>query len=73
MKFPNAIDLQKAKEVINQTIDKDENVLAEPKRRIGVILLDPDSYHLMVSVWVSAHGFVDTKMKVQENIIEALN
>lgn len=72
LKFPNGIDLQKAKEVISQTIDKDESILAEPKRRIGVNLLDPDGYHLLVSVWVQAHGFTDTKMKVQENIIEDL-
>lgn len=70
LKFPNNIDLQQVKQVINQTIDKDENILAEPKRRIGVNLLESDGYHLMISVWVNAHGFIDTKMKLQENIIE---
>lgn len=70
LKFANNIDLDQVKKIINETIDKDENILAEPKRRIGVNLLDPDGYHLLVSVWVNAHGFVDTRMKLQENIIE---
>lgn len=70
LKFGNGIDLQQVKKVINKTIDNDENILAQPSRRVGVNLLDPDGYHLLVSVWAKAHGFVDTKMKLQENLIE---
>lgn len=70
LKFPNNIDLQQVKKIINETIDKDENILAKPERRIGVNLLDPDGYHLLINVWVNAHGFQDTKMTLQESLIE---
>jgi len=70
LKFANNIDLQQIKNIINQTIDKEETILAKPQRRIGVSLLDPDGYHLMVNVWVKAHTYQDTKMALQENLIE---
>ena len=72
IKFSNAIDFSEVKEIINQAIEKCENVLATPERRIGVSSIEPDGYKLSVNVWLNAHGFQDTKLIVQETILEAL-
>ena len=69
-KFGNAIDIKQVKSVINSTIDKEENILKSPERRIGVSLLEPDGYTLNINVWVNAHGYEDIKLTVQENLLQ---
>lgn len=71
-KFGNAVDIKKAKEAISKTIDAEEACLKTPERRIGVSLLEPDSYTLAINVWVAAHGFEDTRLKLQEAILQDL-
>jgi small conductance mechanosensitive channel len=70
IKFPNGADIKQSKDVINQAIDKVTNVLAKPERRIGVGELQPDGYLMSVNVWVNAHGYQDTKLAVQETILQ---
>jgi len=74
-KFGNAIDFNQVKAVIEDTIDKDENYLASPKRRIGVSQLDPDGFTVSINVWVNAHGYEDTRLallqKLHQNIKDA--
>lgn len=72
IKFPNGIDIKQTKQVINSAIDQAENVLAKPERRIGVGELQPDGYLINVNVWVNAHGYQDTKLAVQEAILQAI-
>jgi small conductance mechanosensitive channel len=69
-KFGNAIDIKQVKQVINTAIDKSENCLKSPERRIGVSQLDPDGYTISINVWVNAHGFQDTKLELQETILQ---
>lgn len=69
-KFGNAIDIKQAKSVINATIDKEENILKTPERRIGVGLLEPDGYTLNINVWVNAHGYEDVKLTLQEKLLQ---
>jgi small conductance mechanosensitive channel len=64
------VDIKEAKQVINEAIDNCENVLAKPERRIGVGELQPDGFLISVNVWVDAHGYQDTKLSVQENILQ---
>lgn len=71
-KFSNAVDIKQAKDTIGKTIDKEEACLKTPERRIGVSLLEPDSFTLAINVWVAAHGFEDTKLKLQEAILQDL-
>jgi small conductance mechanosensitive channel len=70
IKFPNGVDIKQAKEVINKAIDKAENVLARPQRRIGIGDLQGDAYLMSVNVWVNAHGYQDTKLAIQEVILQ---
>ncbi len=69
-KLPNQIAIGEARQVINSAIDKVSNVLVEPARRIGVSELQYDGYVVMVNVWVNAHGYYDTKLTLQETILQ---
>ena len=70
LKIPNGIDIKQVKEVINNAVEKCENVLAKPERRIGVGELQSDGYMMSVNVWVNSHGYQDTKLAVQETILQ---
>jgi small conductance mechanosensitive channel len=70
VKFSNAIDIKQVKDVINAAIDKSENILTTPARRIGIGELQADGYLVSVNVWVNAHGFQDTKQELQETILQ---
>jgi small conductance mechanosensitive channel len=71
-KFSNSIDLRQVKKVINKIIDKSEQCLKSPERRIGVSLLEKDGYTLSINIWLNAHGFEDSKQIVQENILQGM-
>ena len=70
MKFSNGIDIKQVKSVINGAIEKSENCLKTPEKRIGIKELQPDGYIMGINVWVSSHGYHDSKLKVQENILQ---
>jgi small conductance mechanosensitive channel len=71
-KFSNAVDIRQVKEIIDQTIAKEEKCLKTPEHRIGVAVLEESSFTLSVNVWVNAHGFEDTKLILQEAILQDL-
>ena len=71
-KFSNGIDIKKVKALINDVIDKYEDALLTPERRIGVAKLEPDGYTIAINVWVKAHGFEDKKMALQEALLQGL-
>ncbi|GLU57318.1 mechanosensitive ion channel protein [Dyadobacter frigoris] len=72
MKFSNAIDFNEVKKNIDNVLDNSQNTLKSPERRVGVSSIESDGYKVMVNVWINAHGFIDTKMTVQEKIMESL-
>jgi small conductance mechanosensitive channel len=72
LKFANNIDFKQVKDVISKAIDRCDNILPTPERRIGVGELQPDGYMVSTNVWVNAHGFQDTKFAVQECILDDL-
>ncbi|MES2107690.1 MAG: mechanosensitive ion channel family protein [Bacteroidota bacterium] len=69
-KFGNAVDLNQLTQVINDTIDKEESILAEPTRRIGVSLLEKDGYTVLTNVWVNAHGYEDTRLRLMAALLQ---
>ena len=71
-KFSNGIDIKQVKSVINNVIDKYEDALLTPERRIGVAKLEPDGYTVAINVWVKAHGFEDKKMALQEALLQGV-
>jgi small conductance mechanosensitive channel len=70
LKFNNGIDIKEVKDIIDKSIDKCQNILETPKRRIGVAVLEADKYSIGINVWVNAHGFQDTKLVLQETILQ---
>lgn len=72
LKFTNSIDFQEVKGIVNAVLDHAQNALKVPARRIGISSIEPDGYKVMVNVWLDSHGFVDTKMEIQEKLMEAL-
>jgi small conductance mechanosensitive channel len=72
LKFTNAIEFSTVKQIVNDVLDRAQNALKVPARRIGISSIEPDGYKVMVNVWLDAHGFVDTKMEIQEKLMEAL-
>lgn len=70
LKFGNAIDIKQIKKIINTSIDKCKSILSKPERRIGIAALETDGYKVGVNVWVNAHGFQDTKLAIQETILQ---
>ncbi|WDF56380.1 mechanosensitive ion channel family protein [Mucilaginibacter sp. KACC 22063] len=72
MRFPNIIDFNEVKAVLEKTIDASESCLKSPERRIGISELQADGYIVTVYVWVNAHGYMDNKLTLQEKLLESI-
>ncbi len=72
MKFGNAVGYEVVKLAIDKAIADAGNILDDPPRRIGISSLESDGYRVMLNLWIDAHGFVDTKMRFQEMLLQRL-
>lgn len=72
LKFSNAIDYNEVKKQVDETIRECEKILKDPEYRIGISSIEPDGYKVMVNVWLNSHGFIDSKMEFQEQLIQNL-
>lgn len=72
MKFSNAIDYEQVKTVVEQAIEDAGTILDDPPRRVGISSLEPDGYKVMLNLWIGAHGFIDTKIRFQEMLLQRL-
>lgn len=71
-KFPNNVDIKQVKAIITDAIDQSKDCLKTPEKRIGIKEILPDGYVISINVWVNAHGFQDSKLIIQEAILEAI-
>lgn len=71
LKFNYGVAFEQIKSIVEKVLT-DNNFLAEPKYRIGVSSLDPDGFKVLINVWTNAHGFNDSKYRLQEKIMTAL-
>lgn len=69
LRFPYAIDVDQVRKIIQASIESAKDILPDPQTRIGVSLLDNDRYVLTINVWASAHGFYDTRIAVNEKLM----
>lgn len=72
MKFSYGIDYEKVAEIFNKTVDEFKNCLKTPERRIGVSTLDDSGFKVVLNVWVKSHGFTDTKLSFQKELMNNL-
>jgi len=72
IKFSYGIDYDQLLQIINKTIEDSQSVLKTPVHRVGVSTVEESGYSVMISVWLNAHGFIDSKLIFQEKLIRAM-
>ncbi|MES2882787.1 MAG: mechanosensitive ion channel family protein [Bacteroidota bacterium] len=70
IKFNFGIDFEEVKKVIEKSILSVEGLLKQPAYNIGVSTVEQDGYKILVSAWVPANQFYETKMLLQQKIVE---
>jgi len=71
-KFPYQIEVAAARKILQDAIAAHSAVVKQPEQRIGVSALGESSYTLTLNVWLSAHGFEDARLQLQEAIAVAI-
>ena len=66
---PNTLPFEDVKRKILEVLNSDEDILQDPGPRIGISTLEADKYKIMVNAWTAAHGFEDTRLKLQEKLM----
>jgi small conductance mechanosensitive channel len=72
MKFSYAYDFERIKSIIENTLRTSPLIEKDPKPRIGVSVLDPDGFKVIVNGWVDALEFEMSKYEVQKRLVEDL-
>jgi len=68
--IPNTLKFEDVKRKIREVLGQDENILNDPPPKVGISLLEADRYKVLVNAWTSAEGYEDSKLKVQETMME---
>lgn len=66
-------DLKRAKEVLQEVLDKDEKALKDKERRVFVDMLDASSVNIGVRCWFNSEDFWEGKWRITENCKYALD
>jgi len=67
---PNTISFEEIKGKVLDVLKNDREIMKDPAPRIGISTLEADKYKIMVNAWTQAHGFEDTRLKLQEKLME---
>jgi small conductance mechanosensitive channel len=67
---PNTLTFEEVKRKILDVLNRDEDILKDPAPRLGISTLEADKYKIMVNAWTQAHGYEDTRLKLQEKLME---
>ncbi|MEO7309848.1 MAG: mechanosensitive ion channel family protein [Chitinophagaceae bacterium] len=70
--FSYGVDFEQVKEVVIASLHQVENLLPSPAVRIGISELGKDGYKVMINIWCSAHGFLDTSLAVNEKLMTGI-
>lgn len=65
-------DIDQAREAVADAIKRNENVLAEPAPRIGIINLEEGSMQMTIRVWVNDDVYLGTKLALNEEIVKSI-
>jgi small conductance mechanosensitive channel len=69
LKFNYSTDIAQVKKILEDSIQTAKQILPEPVARIGVSTLEAERYTITVNVWINAHGFYDTRLELQEKLV----
>lgn len=72
LKFSFGIDFKKIKDIIDKSVDSVVGLLKDPAHRVGVSSVEPDGYKVLLNVWAQAHKYEDTKLLLQQKLLEDL-
>lgn len=65
-------DIDKAREAVADAIKKNDNVLADPAPRIGILKLDESTMQMTIRVWVNSDVFLGSKLALNEEIVKSI-
>lgn len=66
------VDFEHAKRVLKDALHGASDLLVNRDYMIGIGLLEPDGYRISISVWVDEAGYPDTRLRVQEKLLNAV-
>lgn len=72
LKVKYEVDFEHAKRVLTDTLNRAGDLLVSTDYLIGISLLEPDGYRISISVWVDEVGYPDTRLGVQERLLQAI-
>lgn len=72
LKVKYDVDFEHAKKVLTDALQRSGDLLVSRDYLIGISLLEPDGYRISVSVWVDEGGYPDTRLSVQEKLLDAI-
>ncbi len=72
LKFNYGVSFEEVKKVCLATIQSFEKGLKDPEARIGIDKVEPDGYTVVINAWISAHGFQDTRLMLNEQLMRSL-
>jgi len=67
-----AADIDKAKQIINNSIKATADILKDPPVRVGLIGLEIDSIRFTINVWIAPANYLNVKIALMEKIIKDL-
>lgn len=70
--FGYETEISQVKNVLVKTLSQSTDIDPQPTYRVGVSALEEDRFVVTVNMWTSAHGFNDTRLKLNERIITDL-
>ncbi len=69
LRFGYNVEIAAVKKVMLETARKLDTVLDDPAPRVGVSGLETDKYVVTLNAWIGAHGFYDTRIQLQEQLV----
>jgi small conductance mechanosensitive channel len=72
IKFNNSVDFEAVKKIVLNTIENFDDSLKDPPHRVGIEKVEADGFTVSINLWLSSHGFQDTKLLFNERLLENL-
>jgi small conductance mechanosensitive channel len=72
IKFGYMSNIAEVREVLLKSIASVPGILPDPPPQVGVSLIDVERYTITINIWTQAHGFYDTRLAVNEKLINDL-
>ena len=72
MKFSFGIDLHQVTSIIKNTVQQCDELKNDPPPYVGVSVLDPDGYKVMIHAWVEALHHNQLKLQFQKLLVDDL-